>query len=120
MNRSFTDRVLGGVCGGLATGLPLNAWTLRTLFALFSVISLGVGVVLYVAFWWSLPQESLIEDKTSNTLRVLLVLMITIVLVGAWGGHLAGALVGPADQPLLWPIALVTLSAVFLLQQVRG
>jgi len=120
MSRSFTDRVLGGVCGGLATGLPLNAWTLRLLFAVFSMISLGIGVVLYIALWWLLPQESLIEDATGSPFRVLLMLIVALVLIGVWVGDLTGALVGPADQPLLWPVALVTLSMVFLLQQVRG
>lgn len=120
MNRSFTDRVLGGVCGGLATSSPFNAWTLRTLLAVFTVASLGIGAVLYTALWWLMPQDSLIDDQPSSTLRVLLILLVLVVLVGAWVGDLMGWLEGPDAQPLLWPVALLTLSAVFMLQQIRG
>ena len=54
--RSSTDRMLGGVCGGLgrATGLP--GWAFRLAFVLATVF-FGVGVVVYVAAWAVVPSD---------------------------------------------------------------
>ena len=120
MYRSFTDRVLGGVCGGLSARFRVNAWILRVLFVLFALFSRGVGVALYLALWWAMPQESLIEPRRASPLRFLLILLILVVLIGVWLADLNGTLTGPDDRPVLWPAVLMILSSVFLLQQVRG
>lgn len=118
MYRSFTDRVFGGVCGGVAVRLPINAWMLRGLFVVFTVASLGTVGLLYLGLWWIIPQESLIEARNSGPLVVLGALLLTLLLVGAWVGHLSGVLRGPDDQALLLPVALLILSIVFFLRQV--
>jgi len=57
LRRSQTDRVLGGVCGGLGryTGMP--SWSWRVLFCL-SVIGFGFGVLLYCLLWLFVPLET--------------------------------------------------------------
>ncbi|MGE0115683.1 MAG: PspC domain-containing protein [Steroidobacteraceae bacterium] len=57
LRRSRTDRVLGGVCGGLGryTGMP--SWSWRVLFCL-SVIGFGFGVLLYCLLWLFVPLET--------------------------------------------------------------
>jgi phage shock protein C len=120
MYRSFTDRVFGGVCGGLSASFHVNAWLLRVLFVLFAIFSRGVGVALYLAMWWAMPQESLIAPRRSSPFRFLFVLLIIVILVGVWLADLNGTLPGPDEQPMLWPAVLMVLSSVFLLQQVRG
>lgn len=85
MTRSFTDRVLGGVCGGLSTRLPLNAWGVRLLFLFSTIATLGLMIPIYALLWFLLPQESLIAPKRIGFLRFIgLVMLIGLCAVGWW------------------------------------
>lgn len=57
LERSRRDRVLGGVCGGLARYLHLNATLIRLFFVLLALAD-GIGVFLYLLLWIVLPTES--------------------------------------------------------------
>src|ERR1041384_5468885 len=63
MYRSFTDRVLGGVCGGLAAVFPINAWVFRAAFMVLSIVTSGAFAALYILLWWFVPQESLVGRR---------------------------------------------------------
>jgi len=117
MYRSFTDRVLGGVCGGLGAAWRVNPWLVRIVVILFSIVSLGAGVLLYLALWWAMPLESLLEDHRTNPLNVLLILTIVAIIVGAWIGQVTGQLSSPSGQQIFLPVALLALSGIFLLRQ---
>ncbi len=117
MYRSFTDRVLGGVCGGLGAAWRVNPWLVRIVVILFSTVSLGAGVLLYLALWWAMPLESLLEDHRTNPLNVLLILAIVAIIVGAWIGQVTGQLSSPSGQQIFLPVALLALSGIFLLRQ---
>lgn len=119
MVRSFTDRAFGGVCGGLGRALRVNPWLLRGGFILFTLVGSGAGVVLYLALWWLMPQESLITDQRGSALTFLLVLAVILLTVGGWVAARTGNLIGPDGQALFWPAMLVLLSLVFLVQQLR-
>jgi phage shock protein C len=54
--RSKTDRVLAGVCGGLAQYFNVDATLIRVLFVLLAVLG-GSGLVLYVAMWIIVPNQ---------------------------------------------------------------
>lgn len=120
MYRSFTDRILGGVCGGLAVDLHLNPWTLRIAFIVLTLLSLGFAALIYVALWWAMPLESLLARRRGSLLRTLFVLVVIVTMAGAWAGHQMGWLRGSTDQEILWPVTLLIMSTVFLLRQVRG
>jgi phage shock protein PspC (stress-responsive transcriptional regulator) len=55
--RSRRERVLGGVCGGLAEQTPFPAWCWRVLFCL-SVWVYGIGVLVYLLLWALVPREA--------------------------------------------------------------
>ncbi len=121
MNRSFTDRVFAGVCGGMGDQLPIiTPWGLRLFFVGLTLVSNGIGVLVYVALWWSLPQESLVERSGSTFGQGIVVLSIVLLMVGSWLGHLMGFITGPGGQAVYWQISLVTLSTIYFLHQVRG
>jgi len=84
MTRSFTDRVFGGVCGGLSTRLPINAWGVRIFFLLGAFLTLGLLIPIYGVLWALAPQESLIVPKRIGFLRLLGILVFIALLVGAW------------------------------------
>ena len=54
LSRSATDRVIGGVCGGLGAHTGLPSWAWRVLFCL-AVLYFGVGLFLYLLLWIFIP-----------------------------------------------------------------
>lgn len=118
MYRSFTDRILGGVCGGLGRSSVLTPWLLRGLFIVFSIVSQGAGVLLYAALWWILPQESLaVQRQRANPFVALLMLALVVIVAAAWVGQQTGQLTTDSGTSLYWPVLLTTVSAVYLLRQ---
>ena len=55
--RSESDKMLGGVCGGLANYLSLDTTLVRLFFALL-VLGSGIGLIVYLALWIIMPSES--------------------------------------------------------------
>ena len=56
--RDNNDKILGGVCGGLAHYLKVDPAIIRVAFAL-ATIGWGTGVILYILLWIILPSRSL-------------------------------------------------------------
>ena len=55
--RSRSQRMLGGVCGGLAEYFSLDATLIRVLFLVLAVFG-GSGLVIYVVMWLIVPDAS--------------------------------------------------------------
>ncbi|NMI89151.1 PspC domain-containing protein [Nanohaloarchaea archaeon] len=60
--RSEEDKVLGGVCGGLAEKYDLDPSLVR-LATLVIVLTAGIGLPLYLAAWLIVPPESELENQ---------------------------------------------------------
>lgn len=54
--RSRTDRVMGGICGGLAKKFGLQSGMVRLVFVLLTLIP-GPQFIFYLAAWVLLPLE---------------------------------------------------------------
>lgn len=54
--RSRSDRVLGGVCGGLARATGVESWVWRLLFAVLFIFA-GAGLLAYVLLWIFVPSD---------------------------------------------------------------
>jgi len=54
--RSNDDRILAGVCGGLAEHLDMDVRVVRVAFAVLAFVG-GTGLILYAAFWAIVPQR---------------------------------------------------------------
>jgi phage shock protein C len=54
--RSRSDRLFGGVCGGIARSTGMEAWVWRLLFAALFICA-GAGLLLYVLLWIFVPSE---------------------------------------------------------------
>jgi phage shock protein PspC (stress-responsive transcriptional regulator) len=54
--RSTTDKVIGGVCGGLGNYLNLDPVIARILFVLLAVFG-GSGVLVYIILWIVIPEQ---------------------------------------------------------------
>lgn len=58
LRRSRQDRMLGGVCGGIAATLDIDAALLRIALVAVTLLGFGAGVVIYLACWLIMPEES--------------------------------------------------------------
>jgi phage shock protein C len=54
---SATDRVIGGVCGGLGAHTGLPSWAWRVIFCA-TVFYFGVGLLFYILLWIFIPRDS--------------------------------------------------------------
>jgi phage shock protein PspC (stress-responsive transcriptional regulator) len=64
--RKVNNRIVAGVCAGLAEYLDVDVNLVRLVVALITVITVGVGVVGYLVAWAVIPEEgqkgSIAED----------------------------------------------------------
>lgn len=61
LTRSESDKMIAGVCGGLATYIGVDPVIVRLLFLLLAFAS-GIGLFLYMVLWFVMPEENL-EDS---------------------------------------------------------
>jgi phage shock protein C len=54
--RSGREKILGGVCGGLAEYFGVDPTIVRALWILFS-LAYGTGIVLYIVLWIIMPRN---------------------------------------------------------------
>jgi len=60
---SSTDRVIGGVCGGLGAHTGLPSWAWRVIFCV-SVFYFGIGLLFYLLLWIFIPAGTPPESPT--------------------------------------------------------
>jgi phage shock protein PspC (stress-responsive transcriptional regulator) len=60
-----TDRILGGVCSGLAEGFHVEVLWVRLAFVVLAFIN-GVGVLLYVVLWVLMPERAGYQPPGQN------------------------------------------------------
>lgn len=58
LTRSSTDKVVAGVCGGLANWLGWDVTAVRLVYVLLSIFSAGFpGFLVYLILWAAMPVE---------------------------------------------------------------
>ncbi|MFM7671047.1 MAG: PspC domain-containing protein [Bacteroidota bacterium] len=57
--RDTDDKILGGVCSGIASYLGIDPTIVRLLFAIITFGGFGTGFLIYLALWILLPKQSL-------------------------------------------------------------
>ncbi|GAB4474747.1 MAG: hypothetical protein Kow00124_15050 [Anaerolineae bacterium] len=65
--RSRSEKMIGGVCGGLAHYLGIDPVLVRLIFVALTLAN-GIGAVLYLILWLLLPDE---EASTSDGREVV-------------------------------------------------
>ena len=107
--RSADDRLIAGVCGGIAAALGVDANLVRFVFALLALAG-GAGILLYLALWaWTsdrsriapalvlLAGVALLRGIGLRWTAIVAVAMIGVGLTLMWrgGGFRPGAAVSP-------------------------
>ncbi|WP_424184064.1 PspC domain-containing protein [Actinokineospora sp. G85] len=57
LRRSRSDKMVAGVCGGLAKQFKVDAALLRIVLVGATLLGFGAGAVIYLACWLLMPQE---------------------------------------------------------------
>lgn len=59
LHRSRDDRIIAGVCGGLARWLGWSPTWVRVLYVIVSILSAAFpGILVYLILWLVMPTES--------------------------------------------------------------
>ncbi len=82
LTRNLTDRVLGGVCGGLGAYVGVSPWWVRALFVVLGLFTAGTGALIYLALWFILPAQTLADIPADAEKDERVSLPETVVLVG--------------------------------------
>ena len=54
--RSKSDKMLGGVCGGIAEYFGWPSWVVRFIYVLVSILSVAFpGILIYLLLWFLMP-----------------------------------------------------------------
>jgi len=57
--RSRRQRIIGGVCGGIAESLGWNATVVRILYVIVSILSAAFpGILVYLLLWIAVPEAN--------------------------------------------------------------
>jgi phage shock protein PspC (stress-responsive transcriptional regulator) len=67
--RSENDRVIGGVCGGLANYLRIDPAIVRIIFALITFGGFGSGILIYLILWMVVPSKNLVLNVRKRLYR---------------------------------------------------
>jgi phage shock protein C len=59
--RSQTEKMVGGVCGGLAEALDIDPTIVRVAFVLLALLG-GHGVLLYLILWIVMPRQDQVKN----------------------------------------------------------
>ncbi len=125
--RSTTDKVIGGVCGGLANYLNIDPVIVRILFVLLAVFG-GSGILVYIILWIVIPEQVYTfgtEESTTEPVKVEEVqetekkrgknTLIAGVLLIAFGLLiLADRLIPAYDLWDFWPLILVAAGVLLI------
>ena len=63
LTRSRSERMLAGVCGGLAQFFGLDASLVRIAYAILTIFTAFAGVPVYILMWIIIPEE---KNRYSN------------------------------------------------------
>lgn len=113
--RSATDKVVAGVCGGLAAYFRIDPTLVRLAFVVFALAG-GASVLLYIVLWIFMP----IGEGTGATgLRGPSAEMTAMLLIGVGAIWLLAnfGVFRFINWNVAWPIILIVLGAALLLRR---
>ena len=113
--RSRTDRILGGVCGGLGEYLGIDS-TLVRLFFILLTLARGAGLLVYFVLWFITPQRA--ESRQGAAAESVYYGADRIAeRARALADEVRETVRGPRSQPgPIVGLVLIVLGGIFLLQ----
>ncbi len=145
LERSATNRVISGVCGGIADYLAIDATLVRVFFVIATIVTAFLFILVYIALLILMPlpgERPLVDElwpgartgdpsatgsaasststspdihgeRNRNTIGYVLVALGLVFLLANMGAFRF------MQWQLVWPLALIALGALLLLQRTR-
>jgi phage shock protein PspC (stress-responsive transcriptional regulator) len=124
LRRRTSDRVIGGVAGGLGDYLNVDPLLIRIGFVGLMVFG-GAGLVLYVIAWLLIPHEGSDESTVERLIRriglrsrnlVLVLLAVAAAYVIIWGvfPRISDSYGFGVDPALIWALVVLVLGVLVL------
>lgn len=104
--RSNTDRMLGGVCGGLGEFFEIDPVIFRLLFIVSAF--LGGGIILYLVLWLIIPEPNNSDDPKETVKK-------NAEEIEKKAKEATNNLVSQDNSKIIWAWLLIILGLVFLL-----
>jgi phage shock protein PspC (stress-responsive transcriptional regulator) len=64
LRRSRNDKMVAGVCGGIARYLKVDTAVVRIGLVVATILGFGTGALVYLACWVLMPEDD--DDQTDN------------------------------------------------------
>ena len=106
LTRSHDDRVIAGICGGLAAYLDIDSVFVRLAFVILLFAS-GIGFPIYVILWIVMPEQDSQSSSDAEVIQKNLGEM----------GETVSSVVSRIGRPGTVGILLVLFGAYFLMSQ---
>jgi phage shock protein PspC (stress-responsive transcriptional regulator) len=121
--KSRTDKMISGICGGMAKYFGIDPTIVRIAWAVFTV--LGAGILAYIVCIFVIPDEPLDAIQTSpdvatskldtsNSMRIVFAVIVIIVGLSLLFGNLSLGWVSDWVSKLFWPLLLIGIGAVII------
>lgn len=118
--RSRRDRMIGGVCGGVARYLDVDPVLLR-IAAVALALSGGAGVLAYIVAWIVIPEADEDEPERAGPVagRHAVAVAVGAALVGVGVLLLLRQWLPGFGAELFWPLVVVAVGAIVLISAKR-
>jgi len=113
--RSTSDKVIAGVCGGLASYFRLDPALVRLAFVVFALAG-GASVLLYIVLWIAVPAGAAAALSAVRPMNNEVVAMFLIGIGGVWLLANVGVL-RFINWSFAWPLVLVALGIALLVRR---
>ncbi len=120
LTRSQTDKIIAGICGGIAEQLEIDPVFIRIGFLILLFAS-GIGFPIYMILWLVMPEIKGNNDDrytdsydlkkqsgAAGTVGIVLIMLGTYFLFDQWGWF---------GGNLIWILAVIGLGALILLHK---
>lgn len=122
LERDTQNKVIGGVCSGLANYFDIDAALVRVLFA-FALLAFSAGLWLYLILWIVMPAATAVnpsqfaemaEEEAQNPVpnKGGITAGLILIIVGAC--FLLGNLVPQFTWKTFWPVVLIVLGVMLI------
>lgn len=119
LRRSRTDRVIGGVCGGLGRYLGIDPLLLR-IAAVALALGGGTGVLAYIIAWIFIPECRANDDVAMpNAQSATVSLLVGGVLLALGAMLLIRQIVPWLELGMVWPLLLLAVGVLIIMSAVR-
>ncbi len=131
--RSRKERIIAGVCGGLAEYLDIDPALVRLIMVIL-IFANGIGLLLYIIAWFIIPLEpksqspegetlpenkvEVVEKDISSNRRSRVIVGVVLIIIGLL--FLLSEYLVWLSWDLIWPVVLILIGIYLIVNGSNG